>query len=81
MLLELGFPEEFNRRERQVLGVRCGFFTTDITARLQSLRHYEAVRRYAKTNMVVKPPPASSLIVTQSQILLQVLVVALIPDH
>ena len=58
------------------------FFTTDITASLESFCHQEAVRRNAQGYMVMKAPPAASFIVTQSQILLQILVIALdAPSH
>lgn len=58
------------------------FFTAGIGARLEALCHQETVRCNAQTGVVVKSPPAPSLIVTQSQILLQVLVIALnAPAH
>ena len=49
------------------------FLTTVITASLESLRHQEAVCRYAQRGVMVKPTPASSFLVPQSQILFQIL--------
>lgn len=81
-LRALDCPEGCNLRERQALGVRRSFFTAGFAARLQSLRHQEAIRRNAQTSVVVKSPPAPSLIVPESQILLQVLIIALdAPAH
>ena len=42
------------------------FFTADIAASLESLCHQETVGRNAQSGVVVKAPPAPSLIVTQS---------------
>lgn len=58
------------------------FFTAGITASLEPLCHQETVCCNAQSRVVVKAPPAASFIVTQSQILLQVLVIALnAPSH
>jgi len=81
-LRALGCREGRNRWEWQAFGVDRSFFSTRIAASLQSLCHQEAVCRNAQSRVVVKTPPASSFIVTQSQILLQVLVIALdAPSH
>jgi len=70
-LRALGCPEGRNRWEWQAFGVGQIFFATGITTSLQSLRHQEAVCRNAQRRVVVETPPASSFIVTQSQVLLQ----------
>ena len=58
------------------------FFTADIGASFQSLRHQKTVCRNAECRVVVKSSPSPPLIVAQSQILLQVLVIALnAPTH
>ena len=58
------------------------FFTAGITASLESLRHQEAVGRDAQRGVMVKPAPAPSLIVAQSEVLLQILVIPLdAPTH
>jgi hypothetical protein len=72
----LGFPEGCNLWERQALGARRSFFTSDGSASLESLRHQKrkSIGRDAQCGVMVKPTPASSLIVRQSKLLLQFLV-------
>ena len=58
------------------------FFSTGMAASFQALGHQKAIRRNAQGVMVVKPAPASALVVAQSQILLEVLLIALdAPTH
>lgn len=60
------------------------FFSTRVAANFEALGHQKAIRRNAQGRVVAKSAPASSLIVTQSQsqILLQILVIALdAPAH
>ena len=53
------------------------FFAADWLVGDESFRHHEPVGRDAQAGMVVEPSPATALVVTESEILLQVLVVAL----
>ena len=53
------------------------FFATGIAASFQALGHQKAIRRNSQGGMVVKPAPVSALVVAQSQILLEVLVITL----
>ncbi len=79
-LRALDCPEGCHRWEWQVFGVAGSFFTTDIAASLESLRHQKAVCCNAQGRVMVKAPPAppaSPFILTQSQILFQILVIAL----
>ena len=52
------------------------FFTTDRFVGDDALCHQESVGRDAQRGMVVEPPPASTLVVPQAEVLLQILVVA-----
>ena len=77
-----GYPEGCNLWERQTCSVRCDFFSTGIAASFQALGHQKAIRRNAQGAMVVKPAPASALVVAKPQILLEVLIIALdAPTH
>ena len=48
------------------------FFAASNAASFKSLCHQETIRRNAQAGVVVKAPPSSPLIVTQSQVLFQV---------
>lgn len=65
-----------NPREGQALGVGRSFFTTDRLVGDEALCQQEPVGRDAQRGMVMEPPPTSSLIVSQAEVLLQILVVA-----
>jgi len=58
------------------------FFTAGIAASSESVGHQEPVSRNAQRGVMVKAAPPPSLIVPQSELLLQILVVALnAPAH
>jgi len=54
------------------------FFTADRLVSDEAFCHQEPVGRDAQRGMMVEPPPASSIVVPQAEVLLQVLVVS--PD-
>ncbi len=53
------------------------FFAADRLVGDESFCHQEPVGRDAQGSMVVEPPPTSTLVVAQTEVLLQILVVAL----
>lgn len=53
------------------------FFAAQRLAGDEPLGHQEAIGRDAQSGMVVKPAPAAALIVPQTEVLLELLVVAL----
>jgi hypothetical protein len=53
------------------------FFTANRLVGDEAFCHQEPIGRNAQGGMVVEPPPTSALVVTEAEVLLQILVVAL----
>ena len=70
-------PRDVIFKNGRQLALNEVFFTPSIAASLEWLCHQKAVCRNAQSSVVMETPPSPSLIVTQSQVRLQVLVIAL----
>lgn len=75
-LRALGCPEACNAWVGQVLRFGQSFFANTIGVP-KLLSHQEPVGRNAQTGVVVKPPPASALVVAEPKFLLEILAIAL----
>ncbi len=75
-LRPLDFPEVCNAWVGQAPRERS-FFTPDLVGVLQPLRQQEAVGGDAESGVVMKAAPATALVLSQPQVLLEILVVAL----
>lgn len=66
-----------NPGEGPALGIRRSFFAADCSIGNQAFGHQETVGCGAQCGMVMKATPASALVVTETEVLLQVLIVTL----